>query len=50
MKTITTTAILALSMAVASGANAGELINDPVLIELAQSGKILSSHGLWTGR
>jgi hypothetical protein len=50
MKTIVTTAIIALSFAVASVASAEGLVSDPVLVDLAQGGNNLSSHGIWTGR
>lgn len=52
MKTIMTAAVLALSLAAANTANAAPngQITDPVLVDLAQSGKTLSPYGIWTGR
>lgn len=52
MKTIVTTAVLVLSLAAAGVANANSKaqVTDPVLVDLAQSGKILSPYGVWTGR
>ena len=50
MKTIMTSALIALSFAVASVASAQGFVSDPVIVDLAQSGNTLSSHGIWTGR
>ncbi len=50
MKTIMTATIIALSFAAASGASAGRIFTDPVLIDLAQDGNILLPNGRETGR
>lgn len=50
MKTILSAALLAFALTAATGANAEGHVTDPLLVDLAQSGKSLSPHGIWTGR
>ncbi|MEM1371702.1 MAG: hypothetical protein AAGG72_05680 [Pseudomonadota bacterium] len=50
MKAIITATVLAVSLAVSSGAYAQNQVGSPVLTDLAQDGHFFSPQGVWTGR
>ena len=50
MKTFLLTAILGALVASTAAVQAAEYITDPLLLELAQNGQIVTPHGVFSGR
>ncbi len=50
MKAIILTTLIGAFIAAAGSAQAAQYVSDPLILDLATNGQIVSPHGIWAGR